>query len=206
MCQPTNFTENSWTRKRDGIKSEMKRDFIASKRRNVGFCFAKSCILRGKTMHIAAQNKAYCGAICSILRGKTHGFADKKRGHEIAKRRNPLSNNTLTKIPYFCIFWAATHFLSRRWPFSGVKKNQFVSKWAGNDGIVVDWLRLRNEWTTAAKRWSRFRLSRVYAFGRRRKAAGYLPELRKYTPIKIPNNNSPIICYYVMFWLILQER
>ena len=137
FCYTENFIEKYQTRKRGGMKWGTKHDFCAKKRRKYVLRFAKARVLWDKTQHIWTQNNAYCKAKCCILRGKTHGIASEKRGKESDNRCKSLNDNGLAIASYFFIFRATTCFLSRRWPFSGVKENQNVSKMATDGGIVI---------------------------------------------------------------------
>ena len=112
----------------NAIFSLSKPDFAPFTIQNHAYSRAKPCILRCEMQHIAMQNNGVRHPKPWVLRCKTMGFAKGNEGNADTKTRNSLTNSVLNKRPIFSIFRTKARFLTRRWPFSGVNKNQCVSK------------------------------------------------------------------------------
>lgn len=116
----------------NAIFSLSKPDYAPFAIQNHAFSRAKPCILRCEMQHIAMQNNGFHHPKPWVLRCKTMGFAKGNEGHEDAESRKPLVNSELHTSPYFSFFRPNPHFSTRRWPFSGVNKNQCVSEKAAS--------------------------------------------------------------------------
>ena len=92
---------------------------------------AKPCILPRNMQHFATQNPCFHATICSILQTKSMGFASGFVSTNIAQKHNPLTDNNLLKAPYFSSFRPKPRFRDEQRSFSGVKKNQCVSRKGG---------------------------------------------------------------------------
>ena len=89
------------------------------------FCIAKLWVLQPNMPHFARQYAGFCTAKISHLKHKT---------------RNTLICKALLKTLIFCIFRAEAPKISEQSPFSGVRKNQCVSR---NGHLATMWLQAK---------------------------------------------------------------